>query len=124
MKISFGNIPQNWTEKDIEKLFSEFGAVESISIKKDKKLGVSLGFGSLQMDDASAKKAIDSLNGKEFEEKKIAVVDASDLQTDKDDKNKSKNNTSGAGKIHGSKTSGGFSGGGMVRRTGGGGRGK
>lgn len=122
MKISFGNIPQNWSEENLEKIFSAFGKPESIHIKKDKKLGVSLGYGSLEMEDSAAKKAIADLNGKEFEGKKIAVVDANELQKEQDEKNKGKLNVT-TGKIQGSKTSGGFSGT-TVRRTGGGGRGK
>jgi RNA recognition motif-containing protein len=123
MKISFGNIPQNWSEENVEKVFSAFGKSESIQIKKDKKLGVSLGYGSLEMEDGAAKKAIAELNGKEFEGKKIAVVDANELQREQEQKNKGKASAS-TGKIQGSKSVGGFSGTTVPRRSGGGGRGK
>ncbi len=123
MKISFGNIPQNWSEENVEKVFSAFGKAESIQIKKDKKLGVSLGYGSLEMEDGGGKKAIAELNGKEFEGKKIAVVDANELQREQEEKNKGKLNAS-TGKIQGSKSVGGFSGATVPRRSGGGGRGK
>jgi cold-inducible RNA-binding protein len=124
MKISFGNLSQNVTEEELTKLFSEYGEVKALVIKKDKKTGTSLGFGHLEMDDSGAHKAIHALNGKEFAGKPLAVVDANELQSEQDSKQKSKAQGS-TGKIHGGKAAGGFGGtGSTVRRTGGGGRGK
>lgn len=124
MKISFGNLSQNVSEDQLKKLFSEYGEVESLTIKRDKKTGVSLGYGHLEMEDSVAHKAIHELNGKEIDGKAIAVVDANALQAEQDAKNKAKIQTSG-GKIQGTKVPGNFGGsGGTVRKTGGGGRGK
>jgi RNA recognition motif-containing protein len=124
MKISVGNLPQSLTDEALKKLFSEFGKVESVSIKKDKKTGVSLGYGSVEMEDDAGHQAIEKLNGKELEGKKIAVVDAESLNTSDDKSNKDKK-TASSGKIHGGKgASSSFNAAAGVRRSGGGGRGK
>jgi cold-inducible RNA-binding protein len=122
MKLSIGNIPQTLKEEDLEKLFAEFGKIESVFIKRDKKTGTSLGYGSVEIADDSATKAIDSLNGKEIEGKKIAVVSASTLAGGHDS-DKSKDKSSQNQKVNPKSAGGGFTGG-AVRRSGGGGRGK
>lgn len=122
MKLSLGNLPQSLTEKELEALFSEFGTPESISIKRDKKTGTSLGYGSVEIENDAALKAIEKLNGKEIHEKKIVVVDSATLMnTKQSDKNKDKNQ--GSSKYHGSQTSENSSIS-TPRRSGGGGRGK
>ena len=122
MRISVGSLPQSLNEEALKKLFAEFGTVEEVVIKRDKKTQTSLGYGHVDMPDDEGKKAIEKLNGKELEDKKIVVVDASQLHNDGKDKNYEKPVANS--KIHGSKfTGGGFSGSG-VRKSGGGGRGK
>ena len=122
MRISVGSLPQTLNEEALKKLFAEFGNVEEVVIKRDKKTQTSLGYGHVDMPDDAGKKAIEKLNGKEIEDKKIAVVDAAQLHNEGKDKNWDKPVTNS--KIHGTKfTGGGFTGGG-VRKSGGGGRGK
>lgn len=122
MRISVGSLPQSLNEEALKKMFAEFGTVEDVLIKRDKKTQTSLGYGHVDMPDDAGKKAIEKLNGKEIEDKKIVVVDAAQLHNDGKDKNYEKPATNS--KIHGSKfTGGGFSGG-SVRKSGGGGRGK
>lgn len=123
MKLSVGNLPQSLTDEDLKKLFASVGSVESASIKRGKKTGTSLGYGTVEMADDHAKLAIEKLNGHEIEGKKIVVVDAASLQQDSKNKGSQKAGQGSGGSIHGSKVSGGFSGG-TVRRSGGGGRGK
>ena len=122
MKLSIGNIPQTLKEEDLEKLFAEFGKIESVSIKRDKKTGTSLGYGSVEIAADSAEKAIQALNGKEIEGKKIAVVSASTLAGGHDS-DKTKDKSSQNQKVNPKSAGGGFTGG-AVRRSGGGGRGK
>jgi cold-inducible RNA-binding protein len=121
MKLSIGNLPQSLSEEDINKLFSQFGTVESVQIKRDKKTNVSLGFGSVEMQDENAIQAIERMNGHELDGKKIVVVDSATLQVNLNDKN----NKSGIGmnsKLHSGKSGGGAVS--TIRRSGGGGRGK
>jgi len=120
MKISIGNLSQTVKEDDLKKLFSSYGDVTAVHIKRDKKTNASLGYGSVEIPDKEAEKAIKGLNDKEIDGKKIVLIDSEKLRVQNQDKNWDK--SSGTGKIHGQK-SGGFSGS-TVRRSGGGGRGK
>ncbi|AKP27714.1 RNA-binding protein [Leptospira interrogans serovar Manilae] len=118
MKISVGNLPQELTEDELKKIFSEFGTVEEVHIKKDKTTGCSLSYGSIEMEDSAGAKAIAGLNKKEIQGKQIAVVDSEELKKEFERKQSLKNGGS-SGKIHGNQSkTGGFSGAG-VRRTGG-----
>lgn len=123
MKLSIGNIPQSLSEDDLKKLFSEFGEITHLVLKRDKKTGTSLGYGSLELPDEGAQKAISSMNGKEIEGKKLVVVDSVALQQSHDSDKAGKGSGS-SGKINPkSGSSGGFTGS-APRRSGGGGRGK
>ncbi|MBM9501676.1 RNA-binding protein [Leptospira sp. 201903071] len=118
MKISVGNLPQELTEDELKKIFSEFGTVQEVNIKKDKTTGRSLSYGSVEMEDSAGEKAIAALNKKEISGKQIAVVDSEELKKEFERKQSLKG-LSGSGKVHGSQAkAGGFSGAG-VRRTGG-----
>jgi cold-inducible RNA-binding protein len=119
MKISFSNFPQNLSETDIEKIFQEFGAVQKLALKRDKITKKSMGLGTLEMDDSAGKKSIESLNGKEMEDKKLSVGDLEELQA-KVQAGKSGAKTSGyksGGKMFGN-TSGGGGSVGILRRGG------
>lgn len=118
MKISVGNLPQELTEDELKKIFSEFGTVQEAHIKKDKTTGRSLSYGSVEMEDSAGAKAVAALNKKEIQGKQIAVVDSEELKKEFEKKQSLKGGT-GAGKIHGNQAKGGFSGGATVRRTGG-----
>ncbi|EPG75480.1 hypothetical protein LEP1GSC050_1619 [Leptospira broomii serovar Hurstbridge str. 5399] len=117
MKISVGNLPQEWSEEDLKKLFSQYGEVQHVLIKKDKLTGRSLGYGSLELEDEAAKKALEALNKKEIAGKALAVVDSEEWKKEFDKKNSVKGGAGGT-KVLGSQTKGGFSGSG-IRRTGG-----
>ncbi|EMO41970.1 hypothetical protein LEP1GSC074_0222 [Leptospira noguchii str. Hook] len=118
MKISVGNLPQELTEDELKKIFSEFGTVQEVHIKKDKTTGRSLSYGSVEMEDSAGAKAIAGLNKKEIQGKQIAVVDSEELKKEFERKQSLKNGGS-SGKIQGNQAKiGGFSGSG-VRRTGG-----
>lgn len=80
MKISVGNLPQELTEDELKKIFSEFGTVQEVHIKKDKTTGRSLSYGSVEMDDSAGTQAIAALNKKEIQGKQIAVIDSEELK--------------------------------------------
>lgn len=118
MKMSVGNLPQELTEDELKKIFSEFGTVQEVHIKKDKTTGRSLSYGSVEMDDSAGTKAIAALNKKEIQGKQIAVIDSEELKREFEKKQSVKGGGA-SGKIHGNQSKfGGFSGAG-VRRTGG-----
>lgn len=77
MKLFVGNLSFQAADKDLETLFSQFGAVTSARVMKDKFSGRSRGFGFVEMsDDSAAKSAIDKLNGSNFMERALTVNEA------------------------------------------------
>ena len=76
-KMYVGNIPYNATEEDLRELFSEYGQIESLKIMKDTFTERSKGFGFIEMvNEEDAKKAIATLNGKDFKGKSLTVAEA------------------------------------------------
>jgi RNA recognition motif-containing protein len=76
-KMYVGNIPYNATEQDLRELFSEYGEIESLKIMKDQFTDRSKGFGFIEMvNEEDAKKAIATLNGKDFKGKSLTVAEA------------------------------------------------
>lgn len=67
------------TEESIKNLFSKYGDVDSVEIIKDKYTEQSKGFGFVEMSDDDAEKAISSLNGKDFEGRRIRVNFAQEM---------------------------------------------
>ncbi len=77
MNIYIGNISHSSTEDGLKKLFEQFGAVSTAKIIKDKFTGNSRGFAFIEMASADeAKRAIESLNGVEFEGRTLRVNEA------------------------------------------------
>jgi RNA recognition motif-containing protein len=74
MKIYVGNLAFGTSEDDLQKVFAEFGQVESVAIIKDKYSGESRGFGFVEMTDSgAAAKAIEQLNGTEMGGRNLTV---------------------------------------------------
>lgn len=74
MNIYVGNLPYSATENSLKALFETYGDVTTAKIVTDKFTGSSRGFGFVEMTNADeAQKAIDGLNGKDFEGRKIVV---------------------------------------------------
>ena len=79
-KLYVGNLPYTTTDADLKNLFSSYGAVDSASVLMDKMSGRSRGFGFVEMtNDEEAMKAIETLNGQEFEGRKLVVNEARPL---------------------------------------------
>lgn len=73
-KLFVGGLPYNTTEDQLRELFEAFGAVESIQIIFDRELNRSKGFGFVTMqDDQKAQAAIDALDGKDYEGRRLSV---------------------------------------------------
>ena len=76
-KLYVGGLSYDTTEEALKDLFSQAGTVESASIITDRASGRSKGFGFVEMaTDEEAQKAIETLNGKEFEGRTITVNEA------------------------------------------------
>lgn len=77
-KIYVGNLPFSATEADLRALFSQHGNVDSVSLPTDRETGRPRGFGFIEMSNADAAKAIQSLNGKEMGGRPLRVNEAQD----------------------------------------------
>jgi RNA recognition motif-containing protein len=100
-KIYVGNLPFSASEVDIRTLFSQHGAVESVSLPTDRETGRPRGFGFVEMSQADAARAIQSLNGYNMGGRPLRVNEAQD-----------KPRTGGGGGRPGGGGGGGFRGGG------------
>ena len=75
-KIFVGNLSFRTTESDLDGLFAQIGAVESVAIIMDKMTGRSKGFGFVEMGNEDADKAIAKLNGTDFAGRALTVNEA------------------------------------------------
>lgn len=71
--IYIGNLPFASTAEEIRRLFAAYGNVHSVRLIMDPGSGMSRGFGFLEMNDDDAAKAIEELDGTEFEGQEIRV---------------------------------------------------
>ncbi len=77
MNIYVGNLNFKVSENDLQEAFEAFGAVGEVKIIADKYSGRSKGFGFITMEDGdAANKAIDELNGTEFQGREMVVNEA------------------------------------------------
>ena len=74
MNIYVSNLSSNTSSDSLQELFAGFGEVTAANIITDRETGRSRGFGFVDMpSDAEGQKAIDELNGTDFEGKTINV---------------------------------------------------
>jgi cold-inducible RNA-binding protein len=77
MKLYVGNMSFDLSESELRKAFEAHGTVDSVTIIMDRDTGRPKGFGFVEMsNDAEAKKAIESLNGKDFMGRTLNVNEA------------------------------------------------
>ncbi|HPS54609.1 MAG TPA: hypothetical protein PLP05_03340 [Sedimentisphaerales bacterium] len=117
VNIYVGNLDFATTQEDLEKLFSEFGAVENARIITDKMSGRSKGFGFIEIAADQAQAAIEALDGKDVNGRAIKVNEAKP----KTDRPRGGSGGGGRGGFGGGR--GGFGGGSGGRGGYGGGRG-
>jgi cold-inducible RNA-binding protein len=77
-KIYVGNLPFTATEDQVRALFAEFGTVESVALPMDRETGRPRGFGFVEMSQADASRAIQSVNGKDLGGRSLRVNEAQD----------------------------------------------
>ncbi len=76
-KLFVGSLSWGTTDKSLEEAFSQAGQVESANVIIDRATQRSKGFGFVEMsNDEEAKAAIDMLDGKELDGRKIVVNEA------------------------------------------------
>lgn len=73
-KIYVGNLNYATTDTSVRELFLQFGAVESAVVIMDQTTGRTKGFGFVEMEtEESARAAIEKLDGREFEGRRLRV---------------------------------------------------
>jgi hypothetical protein len=77
-KIYVGNLPFSADEAAVRDLFSQHGTVESVSLPVDRDTGRPRGFGFVEMSQADAARAIQSLNGYSMQGRPLRVNEAQD----------------------------------------------
>ena len=74
MNIYISGLSFGVNDADLNELFSAYGETSSAKVIMDRESGRSRGFGFVEMNsDAEGQKAIDELNGAEYDRKTIAV---------------------------------------------------
>jgi len=82
-KLYVGNLSYEVTDEQLTEIFSKAGKVVSATVLKDQYSGRSRGFGFVEMgSEEEAKKAIESLNEKDFEGRKMIVNEARPRNTE------------------------------------------
>ena len=74
MKLMILNLPRDFSEDALAKLFKHFGNIKSCTLVMDAQKGVSKGFGFVEMVNArEGEAAIKGLNGSTIQKNKIRV---------------------------------------------------
>ena len=75
-KLFIGNLPFSATEQSVRALFEPHGTIDSLALINDRDTGRPRGFGFIEMPSADAAKAMQALNGKDFEGRPLKVNEA------------------------------------------------
>lgn len=76
-KLFVGNLPYETMEQDLEALFADAGAVESVSVVRDRMTGRARGFAFVEMaTDEAAEKAVTQFNGHQLGGRALTVNEA------------------------------------------------
>jgi len=75
-KLFVGNLPFYATEQSVSALFEPHGTIDSLALINDRDTGRPRGFGFIEMPSADASKAMQALNGKDFEGRALKVNEA------------------------------------------------
>lgn len=75
-KLFIGNLPFSATEQSVRALFEPHGTIDSLALINDRDTGRPRGFGFIEMSSSDASKAMQALNGKDFEGRALKVNEA------------------------------------------------
>jgi RNA recognition motif-containing protein len=79
-KLYVGNLPFTATDEAVHALFSKHGTVEKVSLITDRDTGRPRGFGFVEMSNADAARAMQALNGTDFDGRALKVNEAQDRE--------------------------------------------
>ena len=76
-RLYVGNLPYGTASQDLQALFETYGQVISAQVLSDRETGRSRGFGFVEMEiDSEALKAIENLDGQDFQGRRLTVNEA------------------------------------------------
>jgi RNA recognition motif-containing protein len=79
-KLFVGNLPFDATEDSLRTLFGAHGTVESCKLISDRETGRPRGFGFIEMSNADASRAMQALNGQDFQGRAMKVNEAQERE--------------------------------------------
>lgn len=79
-KLYVGNLPFTATDESVNALFSKHGTVEKVSLISDRDTGRPRGFGFVEMSNADASRAMQALNGTDFDGRALKVSEAQERE--------------------------------------------
>jgi RNA recognition motif-containing protein len=79
-KLYVGNLPFTATDESVRTLFSNHGTVETVALITDRETGRARGFGFVEMPSADAARAMQALNGTDFDGRSLKVNEAQDRE--------------------------------------------
>ena len=79
-KLYVGNLPFTATEDAVRALFTPHGTVEKLSLISDRETGRARGFGFIEMSSADASRAMQALNGKDFDGRPLKINEAQERE--------------------------------------------
>lgn len=79
-KLYVGNLPFTATEDSVRNLFAPHGSVDKVSLINDRDTGRPRGFGFVEMSNADASRAMQALNGTDFEGRALKVNEAQERE--------------------------------------------
>lgn len=75
-KLYVGNLPFSASEDMLRAVFAEYGTVQTVSLVNDRQTGTPRGFGFVEMPGDDAAKAMQGLNGNDFDGRPMKVSEA------------------------------------------------
>jgi RNA recognition motif-containing protein len=79
-KLYVGNLPFTATDEAVRALFSPHGTVEKVSMMMDRDTGRPRGFGFVEMSNADAARAMQALDGTDYDGRSLKVNEAQDRE--------------------------------------------
>jgi len=77
-KLYVGNLPFSATDESVRALFAKHGTVETVALIADRDTGRPRGFGFVEMSNADASRAMQALNGTDFDGRTLKINEAQD----------------------------------------------
>ena len=79
-KLFVGNLPFTATDDGVRALFSQHGTVDKVALITDRETGRLRGLGFVEMPNADASRAMQALNGTDFEGRALKVNEAQERE--------------------------------------------